>query len=134
MTADSPKPVIILGAAPPLPAFAVPRSPDWPEARRDHLRIEPACLITGIDDPKRLNVHHGLPFHLFPERELDQSNLYTLAESPINVHFLFGHGGRSWLDYNPAIRSQLKLLRKVYRDLAKSIVRGRAQALALPPY
>lgn len=116
----------VLLAAPPLPAFAVPRSPDWPPARRDHLRREPACLITGIDDPKRLNVHHGLPFHRFPERELDQSNLFTLAESPINVHFLIGHGGVSWLDYNPNLRKQLRRLREWYKMLTGGIVRGRA--------
>lgn len=125
MTADSPKSVIILGAAPPLPAFAVPRSPDWPEARRDHLRIEPACLITGIDDPKRLNVHHIKPFHDFPELELEQTNMITLAEASINIHFLIGHGGKSWLDYNPNIRRQIKRLRGWYKMLTTGIVRGK---------
>lgn len=116
---------LIYFAAPPLPAFAVPRSPDWPPARRDHLRREPACLITGIDDPKRLNVHHIKPYHEFPELELEQANMITLAEASINIHFLIGHGGRSWLDYNPNIRKQIRRLREWYKMLTGSIVRAK---------
>ncbi len=97
--------------------LGVPRSPHWDACRHDHLRIEPACAITGIDDPKRLNVHHIEPYYKAPEKELDQSNLITLAEKPWNIHYLIGHGGLSWLDWNPHIRAQVKRLRAMWKML-----------------
>ena len=72
---------------------AEPRSPKWPTVRRHHLEIEPACAVCGCR--KDVEVHHCLPFHLHPEKELDESNLISLCREH---HLLFGHLGnfRSW--------------------------------------
>jgi len=43
-----------------------------------------------------VEVHHILPFHIHPEKELDPSNLITLCEKKdngVNCHLLFGHLG-----------------------------------------
>lgn len=43
------------------------------------------------------------PFHLFPELELDDSNLITLCEkSGHDCHFIFGHF-HDWTLYNPNV-------------------------------
>jgi hypothetical protein len=120
----TPMPELIYVSAPPQPAFAVRRSPGWADARREHLTREPACVVTGIDDARRVAVHHIMPFHLFPELELDPGNLITLAESPINIHFLFGHGGRSWCDYNRSVRRRVARMRELYELIARGVVRG----------
>jgi 5-methylcytosine-specific restriction protein A len=41
---------------------------------------------------KNLEVHHKRPFHLFPKRELDPTNLITLCEGKGGgCHLHFGH-------------------------------------------
>lgn len=75
------------------------RSSAWPALRERHLLSHASCAACGGTDA--LSVHHLLPFHLFPELELDESNLLTLCESGpagMNCHLLCGHGGR-WKDY-----------------------------------
>jgi hypothetical protein len=83
-------------------ALAAPRSPHWPSVRREHLDRDPVCNVCS--GTEHLNVHHVRPFHLFPELELEQSNLITLCERPPhNCHFLFGHLW-SWAAWNPRVR------------------------------
>lgn len=62
------------------------RSKGWRRLRCRHLRVHPKCEICG----RRLNrqVHHILPVHLFPQHELDPSNLITLCG---RHHFHIGH-------------------------------------------
>ena len=62
------------------------RSGKWPAVRREHLKTEPACRVCGTK--KKCEVHHLLPFHVFPEHELKLSNLWTLCR---DHHLLFGH-------------------------------------------
>lgn len=70
------------------------RSPDWPKIRRAYLRNFDTCAVCNTT--KRLAAHHILPFHLYPERELDMKNLIALC----NPHHLFiGHLGR-WASFN----------------------------------
>ena len=77
------------------------RSPQWPKVRIAHLQEFPECAACGRTD--HLNVHHILPFHLCPEKELDPANLITLCENDtINCHLLWGHLG-SWKAYNPSV-------------------------------
>lgn len=74
------------------------RSGKWPAVRRRHLAEHPSCIACGTAE--NLEVHHLLPVHLFPEKELEPSNLVTLCESPShNCHLLFGHG-LCWSAYN----------------------------------
>ena len=78
---------------------AVKRSPRWDNVRNQHLKNNPACVACGRTE--RLQVHHIRPFHLFPELELDPSNLITLCEMFVNDgdntndnhHLHLGHKG-----------------------------------------
>ncbi len=81
------------------------RSSSWPKARKQHLSINPSCVVCGGD--KRLEVHHVKPFHLHPELELDATNLITLCENEhngINCHLAFGHLG-SFKSVNDQVRT-----------------------------
>lgn len=78
------------------------RSSQWPKVRLAHLKKEPVCQACG--SKLKLEVHHILPFHLFPAKELDPANLITLCEGDVvNCHILFGHL-RLWESHNPAVR------------------------------
>ena len=78
----------------------VRRSNKWGKVRKEHLKSNFCCKVCG--NKKKLEVHHLLPFHLCPEKELDPTNLITLCESrkSVNCHLLFGHG-LNYRDYNP---------------------------------
>lgn len=90
-----------LGFQPPLANNSHSRSPRWPALRDRVVRQAGCCAVCGAT--AQLTAHHILPFHLFPERELDESNLIVLCEGPVvNCHFLFGHF-RNWQSYNPAV-------------------------------
>lgn len=108
--ADSIKDAILLEAArecqPPefFEGFfaGVPRSGKWRGVRNDHLANHSTCAACG--DKRMLNVHHVQPFHLFPELELEPTNLITLCEVPSHsCHFMIGHLA-SWSAYNPHVR------------------------------
>ena len=75
------------------------RSPKWESVRENHIRKNGFCI--ACLGKNLLEVHHLLPFHLFPERELDPANLMTLCtDGPggMNCHLVFGHGG-DWKKY-----------------------------------
>jgi 5-methylcytosine-specific restriction endonuclease McrA len=70
------------------------RSRLWPELRKKFLKNNPRCQL--CKGTKLLEVHHIKPFHLYPELELEESNLITLCESKkngVNCHLFFGHLG-----------------------------------------
>ena len=62
--------------------------------RKEHLKKQPCCQACGSD--RKPEVHHIVPVHLDPSRELDPSNLITLCDKW--CHFVFGHllDYRSW--------------------------------------
>jgi 5-methylcytosine-specific restriction protein A len=70
------------------------RSPKWTKVRKNHIDNYPNCIACGSD--KKQEVHHIKPVHLFPDLELDPSNLVTLCADP--CHLLFGHlmNFKSW--------------------------------------
>jgi len=71
-------------------AYGNKRSPQWPEARKKWLKAHPTCAVCGSKD--HLEVHHIMPFHLDPSKELDPKNFITLCESKShNDHLIFGH-------------------------------------------
>jgi 5-methylcytosine-specific restriction protein A len=84
----------ILAGKPPLA-----RSPHWDAVRKTHLKNNAVCAACGATTS--LQVHHIRPFHLFPELELDPTNLITLCETVIqdadtkndNHHLELGHNG-----------------------------------------
>lgn len=70
------------------------RSSYWPTVRKEFLKEHPHCAVCG--GTKKVEVHHKVPFHMAPERELDVTNLITLCEikkKGVNCHLLFGHLG-----------------------------------------
>ena len=70
------------------------RSPLWPKVRATHLKDNLKCAV--CDGVAKLEVHHIIPFHVDPTKELDPLNLITLCESNgngINCHLAFGHLG-----------------------------------------
>ena len=83
------------------------RSSEWARVRREFIKKHPECAACGSHLLPNLQVHHRKPFHLFPELELDESNLIVLCEDGpgnTNCHILVGHGGR-WADYNPNVEA-----------------------------
>jgi 5-methylcytosine-specific restriction endonuclease McrA len=79
------------------------RSWKWPRVRATHLEREPRCIACGRD--KDLEVHHVVPYHLDPSRELDDGNLITLCADP--CHLVHGHL-MSWLRWNPSVREDCR--------------------------
>ena len=73
-----------------------PRSDKWPAVRKRFLILHPTCVVCG--SRKRLVAHHKFHVHLWPELELDESNLIPLCEGPGEHHLLFGHCGdfKAW--------------------------------------
>jgi len=82
--------------------YGVPRSSRWPKVRAEHLVCFPTCAACG--SKTAIAVHHEKPFHLYPDLELDPTNLVTLCECPShNCHLIFGHN-LSWRAWNPHVR------------------------------
>jgi len=77
------------------------RSDKWPTVERHFLEANPTCAACG--GKNRLNVHHCMPFHLDPAKELDPTNLITLCMGDKECHLHIGHGG-SFKQYNPNVR------------------------------
>src|SRR6185369_3917691 len=67
------------------------RSPKWRTVEKAQLVAHPTCAACG--GTIRLNVHHIKPYHLFPELELEPTNLITLCMGPMECHLRLGHGG-----------------------------------------
>lgn len=82
------------------------RSSRWPALRNWHLRSHPKCAFCGTS--KDLEVHHKKPFHLFPELELEPSNLVTLCT---HDHLAWGHLG-NYSSYNPDIDQDIEWWRR----------------------
>ena len=78
------------------------RGPGWSKARRDHLKREPVCQISG--KKILLQVHHIKPFHKFPWLETDPDNLMTLTWWH---HFWFAHLG-NWRSINDDLLEWVK--------------------------
>lgn len=83
------------------------RSPLWPNVEHAHLKLEPVCQACGTD--KNLNVHHKKPYHLYPELELEPTNLITLCMEN-KCHILIGHGD-NFKDYNPNVVEDVATVR-----------------------
>jgi len=80
------------------------RSSKWPSVRNKFIDANPSCAACGETDRKILNVHHVVPFHVDPAKELVSSNLITLCEGEVvNCHLMFGHL-RNWKSWNVDVR------------------------------
>ena len=89
------------------------RSSKWPAVQARYLREHPACEACGSRED--LNVHHVVPFHVDPSKELDPRNLLTLCREH---HLSLGHscggltGGDNWKCENPNVRADVAKFRK----------------------
>lgn len=84
-----------------------PRSPLWGKLRIRFIMQSPFCAVCGSRD--MLTAHHIKPFHLFPELELDESNLIVLCEGKsVNCHLLFGHL-MLWESFNKSVIRDAKI-------------------------
>jgi hypothetical protein len=79
----------------------------WRSVRTAHLAQEPACVACG--SRQKPHVHHVVPVHLDPERELDPGNLVTLCAG--HCHFVFGHLS-DWRSWNPSVRADAAAYRR----------------------
>lgn len=79
------------------------RSPLWNRVRNSHIKRQGKCQLCGGTDD--LEVHHIVPFHIDPDKELDPNNLITLCGSGkggVNCHLFFGHLG-NWKKCNTTV-------------------------------
>ena len=85
------------------------RSPKWPRTQDKHLKKFPTCAACG--GTANLNVHHKKPFHLYPELELEPTNLITLCmDGDKDCHIKLGHGG-SFKAYNPNVEPDVETVK-----------------------
>ena len=65
------------------------RSSEWPAFKKEYaLTHLPVCAICG--GTAQLNLHHLRPFHVFPELELDPTNVVWLCNAKL-CHIRVGH-------------------------------------------
>jgi len=85
------------------------RSPHWPTVQHKHLKKFPACAACGGNT--NLNVHHKQPFHLYPDLELEPTNLITLCmDGDKDCHIKLGHGG-NFKAYNPNVEVHVEIVK-----------------------
>lgn len=75
------------------------RSSLWASIRKEHLVRHPVCIACG-DYKKAKEVHHIVPVHIDPSKELELDNLVTLCAD--QCHIIFGHYW-NWSNYNPDV-------------------------------
>jgi 5-methylcytosine-specific restriction endonuclease McrA len=85
------------------------RSPHWPTVQHKHLKKFPTCAACGGN--VNLNVHHKQPFHLYPELELEPTNLITLCmDGDKDCHIKLGHGS-NFKAYNPHVEAHVEIVK-----------------------
>lgn len=77
------------------------RSPKWSQFRKEFLKKHPACEACGTTS--KLDVHHILPFHVYPNLELSEGNCIVLCRTGGSCHLTFGHL-QDWESWNTRVR------------------------------
>jgi 5-methylcytosine-specific restriction endonuclease McrA len=95
-----------------VPLFQVARSGRWRAVRARFLEENPECAASGVK--VKLEVHHCIPFHVDPSKELDPDNLIVLTTDfrGFDLHRLIGHRGR-WSDVNTNVRQDAAYFRRM---------------------
>lgn len=84
----------------------------WRKTRNEFIKLQPCCQFCG--DHRKLQVHHALPWSLFPDYRYEHANLITLCQSR---HLDFGHG-HNWKNFNPNIFKMASLVQaSTYREV-----------------
>jgi 5-methylcytosine-specific restriction endonuclease McrA len=104
------------------------RSPKWAGVRDRYLKKHPVCEACGAKS--KLQVHHRQPFHLFPELELEGTNLVTLCMTIRECHLEIGHG-TFWKLFNARLEEHLQRLRLNPKDRQQVEKEARSSALAV---
>lgn len=85
----------------------VPRSPKFAALAREVIKERGGkCEATGY--AKDLEVHHVVPYHIDPSRELDKTNLIVLTHW---MHFFLAHFG-NWSSWNDNIVEDARKLKE----------------------
>lgn len=80
------------------------RSSRWPTVRKHFADAHPTCCICGKPTEQ---IHHRKPFSLFPELELEPSNLIPFCE---RCHLVFGHCF-NYQNYNADVDKHIEMMR-----------------------
>jgi len=103
------------------------RSPHWPTVEHNHIKSNPLCAACG--GTEHLNVHHKKPFHLFPELELEPTNLITLCmDGDKDCHIKLGHGG-SFKAYNPNVEEDVQKVKENFSLLNEFSIKAKQNRL-----
>ncbi len=90
-----------------------PRSPKWAAISKRFLKGK-VCAVCGRKE--EIVAHHKRPFHLFPELELDESNLIPLCEGrTVNCHLAVGHL-MSFKSHNPDVETDAAYMREKIKN------------------
>lgn len=89
--------------------FGALRSSQWPRVRKEYLRGHEECEVCGKRKGllRSLEAHHILPFHLFPDKELEIDSLVAVCRS---CHWSFCHFF-SWASFNKDIKQDIKRIK-----------------------
>lgn len=93
-----------------LPPLEIKRSPKWAAVERRYKKAHPNCENCGGSE--KVVVHHKVPVHIDPTKELDATNLKSLCEKPsMNCHLWQGHDG-VWKSMNQTVDSDCEAFLK----------------------
>jgi len=92
--------------------FTIQHDSKWRRVRNQFYATHQTCAMCGA--AKDVQVHHILPWHLYPDLRYTHTNLISLCQP---CHFRFGHG-RDWKAYNPDIGN----LSEAARESLKKVV------------
>ncbi len=84
----------------------------------------PKCAACGGE--KWLNVHHCIPFHLAPEKELAWDNLITMCMGEKECHLRLAHGG-NWSAFCPDIKIYIKQIQQGEKSIEEMIIISKQQ-------
>lgn len=88
------------------------RSPKW-SALSSKVIAKAGGICAACGRVHQPNAHHIKPFNVFPELELEESNIIVLGEGgTINCHLWIGHNGR-WDTYNPDVVEDCRQFREM---------------------
>jgi 5-methylcytosine-specific restriction endonuclease McrA len=83
----------------------------WRRLRKYMVDKIPYCQMCR--DDKKLEVHHIMPRHLYPDKALDEVNLVVLCKP---CHFRYGHLATSFKDSNPFILKMIETIDEFRED------------------
>lgn len=93
------------------------RSSKWASVEKKFIKNHPQCEVCGTT--KHLQVHHIKPFHLYPELELEESNLIVVCMDSKECHLRIAHGG-NFREYCPEIKKyaqEIKSKEKTFEEI-----------------